>query len=108
MKTIGVRALRENPGVLSQCAAKGEYVLVTNRNDPMSLSVPFDDELVRSGVHVNIAVKLYDEELLSLAKAAKLARMPVETFLNTLANLGIVVVDQTRQELESDLKNIDE
>ena len=48
MKTIGVRALRENPGVLSQSAAAGEFVLLTNRNDPISLSVPFDEELLRT------------------------------------------------------------
>ena len=73
MKAIGVRALRENPGVLSQSAAAGEFVLVMNRNDPVSLSVPFDEDLLRSGVHVNVALKLYEEGLLTLPKAAKLA-----------------------------------
>lgn len=108
MKTIGVRALRENPGVLSQSAAVGEYVLVTNRNHPISLSIPFDDDLIRLGVHINIAVKFYEDGVLTLAKASKLAKMPVEMFINKLANLGVIVFDQTVEELESDLKNIDE
>ncbi len=108
MKTIGVRALRENPGVLSQCAAKGEFVLVTNRNDPVSLSVPFTDELLNAGVHTSVAVKLYEDGVLTLSKAAALARMPVETFLTKLARLGVVVVDQSAEELDADLKAIDE
>ena len=53
MKTVGVRALRENPGILSQAARDGDMVLVTNRSAPISLSVPFDDDLLKSGVHVN-------------------------------------------------------
>ena len=81
MKTVGVRALRENPGVLSQSAAKGEFVLVTNRNNPISLSVPFDEELLKSGVHVNMAAKLYEEGVLTLTKSATLAKMSVESFL---------------------------
>ncbi|MEJ2416817.1 MAG: UPF0175 family protein [Exilibacterium sp.] len=103
MKTIGVRALRENPGVLSRCAAKGEYVLVTNRNNPVSLAVPFTDELLNAGVHINMAVKLYEDGIITLTKAATLGRVPVETFLQKLAMLGIVVVDQSAGELDADL-----
>ncbi len=106
MKTIGVRALRENPGVLSQCAQAGELILVTNRNNPISLSVPFTDDLLQSGVGVSIAVKLFEEGVLTLPKSAKFAKMSTEEFLLKLAALGIVVVDQTAKELESDLEAI--
>lgn len=103
MKTIGVRALRENPGVLSKCAASGEFVLVTNRNDPISLSVPFNDDLIQAGVHISVAVKLYEDGVLTLAKAAALAKMTVEAFMKKLAHLGVVVVDQSPEELDTDL-----
>ena len=108
MKTIGVRAIRENPGVLSQSAAKGEYVLVTNRNDPVSLSVPFDDDLLDSGVHINVAIRLYEDGLLTLPKAAKLAKLPIEVFMNKLSSMGVVVVDQSAEELQSDLAALDD
>jgi predicted HTH domain antitoxin len=107
MRTIGVRSLRENPGVLSKSAANGEYVLITNHNNPVSLSIPFDDALFRTGVNINIAIKLYEEGLLTIVKASKLAQMSVEAFLGQLSNLGVVVVDQTEDELASDLKNIE-
>lgn len=108
MKTIGVRAIRENPGVLSQSAAEGEYVLVTNRNDPVSLSVPFDDDLLDSGVHINVAIRLYEDDLLTLPKAAKLAKLPIEVFMNKLSSMGVVVVDQSAEELQSDLAALDD
>ena len=103
MKTVGVRALRENPRVLSQSAAKGEFVLLTNRNDPISLAVPFDYHLLKSGVHINLAVILYEQNVLPLTKAAALAKLPVEEFLALLAAANVVVVDQSPEELQSDL-----
>ena len=106
MKTIGVRALRENPGVLSQCAEAGELILVTNRNNPISLSVPFSDDLLQSGIGVSMAVKLFEEGVLTLPKAAKFAKMSIEEFLLKLSALGVIVVDQTTKELESDLEAI--
>ena len=108
MKTVGIRALRENPGVLSQSAAAGEFVLVTNRNDPIALAIPFSDELLRAGVHVDLAVKLFEEGVVSLVKAARLAKMPVEDFMNALASLGVAVVDQSSEELNSDIAALDD
>jgi len=106
MKTIGVRALRENPGVLSQCAEAGELILVTNRNNPISLSVPFTDDLLQFGIRTSMAVKLYQEGVLTLSKSAKFANISIEDFLQKLAVIGVVVVDQTPEELESDLEAI--
>ena len=106
MKTIGVRALRENPSVLSQSAEAGEYVVVTNRHSPISIAIPFSDELLEMGLHVNMAIKFYEEGLLSLGKSAQLAKMSVESFLEHLSNLGIAVVDQTSEELLEDLDEI--
>lgn len=106
MKTVGVRALRENPGILNQCADNGEYVLLTNRNQPMSLSVPFNRELIENGVHVSMAVGLFEQGLVTLVKAAKIAGMGAEEFLEHLALFGIVVVEQTPEELAEDLETL--
>ncbi len=108
MKTIGVRALRENPGVLSQAAADGEFVVITNRNKPSSISVPFDDVLLESGIHVSLAISAFETGVLPLVKAARLAKMPVESFLEKLALLGIDVVDQSTAELDADLAALDD
>lgn len=106
MKTLGVRALRENPGVLNQSAQSGEVVLLTNRSEPMSLSVPFDDYLLEQGIHIDIAVKLFEDGVLTLAKASKVAKMPLASFMEKLAELDVVVVDQTREELLEDLEGL--
>ena len=108
MKTVGVRALRENPGVLNKSAQSGEVVLLTNRSEPMSLSVPFDDYLLEEGVHVDIAVKLFEDGVLTLAKASKVAKMSMAAFMEKLAALDVVVVDQSKEELLEDLEGLGE
>ena len=108
MKSIGVRALRENPGILSQSAADGELVVITNRNKPSSISVPFDDVLLESGIHVSLAISAFKTGVLTLVKSARLAKMPVESFLEKLSLLGIEVVDQSATELDADLAALDD
>ncbi|MCV6615598.1 MAG: UPF0175 family protein [Cellvibrionaceae bacterium] len=108
MKTIGVRALRENPGVLSQSAAAGEFVLLTSHSKPISLALPFDEELLKCGVHISLALKLYQEGTMTLSKAATLAKLPIEDFLEHIASLDIAVADQSASELAADLGALDE
>ena len=55
-----------------------------------------------------MAIKLYEDGIVGLVKAAHIAKMPVESFLNKLALLDIDTVDLTDDELDYDLKALDE
>lgn len=74
----------------------------------MSLSVPFDKALLQSGVHISLALKLYEDGVLTLVKAATLAQLSTENFMEKLASYGVVVVDQSEEELAADLNVFDE
>ncbi|MDP8034577.1 UPF0175 family protein [Pasteurella atlantica] len=106
MKTVGIRSLRENPSILNQCASLGEYVLLTNRNQPMSLSIPFTQGLLDNGVHISMAVSLFEQGQITLTKAAKIAKMSVQDFLLCLNDCGVTVVEQSQEELQNDLKTL--
>lgn len=103
MKNIGVHELRRHPEIVSKSAASGELLLVTEHSLPVSVSVPFSDELLQSGIHINLALKLFDEGALSLVKAAKLAKMNVESFMELLSTFDISVVDYDVKDLEDEL-----
>lgn len=103
MKIVGVRALRENPGVISESAKNGELLLVTNRSSPVSIAVPFGEALLQSGVHVNVAIKLFEDGALSLVKSAALARMSTESFMELLAALEVPAVKYDVSELDSEM-----
>lgn len=107
MQTVGIRALRTNPGLLSNNAKKGVLTLVTNHSIPVSLSIPFDSTLLVLGVHILLAIKLFEEGILTLPRAAKLANLSTEVFLSKLAVLGVIVVDQSSKELDAELKYLE-
>ncbi|MCJ8315065.1 MAG: UPF0175 family protein [Saccharospirillaceae bacterium] len=103
MHMVGIRSLRENPGIISKYASAGELALITNRSKPISLTVPFTDALLTQGVSLNLAIKLFEDENITLLKASKIAGVPVETFIDALSLLGVVAVDYDVDELNAEL-----
>jgi prevent-host-death family protein len=103
MDTFTVRDLRERTGDLIRDAVEGKLSMVTRHGKPVFVAVPFDEALLRSGVHVVMAVKLFDEGHISLGKAARLADMSVAEFMEHLASLNIPVARPEPEELEQEL-----
>ena len=103
METFTVRDLRERTGDLIRGAEEGKLSVVTKHGAPVFVAVPFDEILLREGLSIALAVHLFDEEQISLGKAALLARMSREEFTKHLARLGIPVIRTTVSELEGDL-----
>ena len=89
MKTFSVRDLREHTGALIHCAEAGKMSLITKHGRPVFLTIPFTDELIEFGLRPALAVHLYKEGVLTLAKAAKLSGESLEGFIATLSKLGI-------------------
>jgi len=76
---------------------------ITKRGEPILVALPFTDELLDSGVKVALAEYLFKEGILSLGRAAKIARMPYVLFSEHLSRRGIPVVDYPPEELEDEL-----
>ena len=80
MKTIGVSALRPK----SRAAESIPLQRVNMFWLPIGVRPfrwrSFNADLLQAGVHVSLAIRLFEDGTLSLAKAAKLAKMPVESF----------------------------
>jgi predicted HTH domain antitoxin len=60
---------------------------VNKHGQGVFVAMPFGEDMVRAGVAP--AVKLFDEEALSLGKAAKLAGVTQSAFVNHLSSLKI-------------------
>jgi len=103
MDTFTIRDLRERTGDLVRDAEAGKLSIITKHGQPVFLAVPFDESLLREGVRVALAVKLFDDEVVSLGKAAKLAGMPQSEFIDHLGALKIPVVRYGKEELEREL-----
>ncbi len=108
MDTFTVRDLREHTGTLIHDAEQGKLSLITKHGRPVFLAVPFTSELINFGLRTALAIKLFQEETITLEKAAKISGLNMETFIEKLGQLGIPAVDYSSDELKQELKNFNE
>ena len=99
METFTIRDLRERTGELVRDAEAGKRSIVTKHGQGVFVVMPFDEATLRAGVRVALAVKLFDEEALSLGKAAKLAGVSQSEFINHLGALKIPLARYGAEEL---------
>lgn len=106
MKAVGVRDLKDNPSRALR-AAREQPVLITNRDEPEALLISVR-ELGPDApdVHLALARVLYEEGALSLGRAARLAAVPMEPFIEYLASRDISIFRQTPAEFEGDLETV--
>ena len=101
---FSARDLRNRSGELLKDAEAGQVSIITKHGKPAILAVPFDNNLLESGLHRSMALRLFSQQQVSLAQAAKLAKMDIEGFLELLGQAGIDAVDYPADELEDDLE----
>ncbi|MCW5704592.1 MAG: type II toxin-antitoxin system prevent-host-death family antitoxin [Bradyrhizobium sp.] len=103
METFSIRDLRERSGELVRQAEAGHLSIVAKHGRPLFVAVPLDEHLLREGVAVAIAISLFAEKAVSLGKAARLAGLPVESFIAHLGARGIPAVDYPAEEVGEEL-----
>ena len=106
MQSFTIRDIRERSGDLIRNAEAGKLSVITKAGLPVFVAVPFDEVLLKEGVRVALAVKLYDEGVVSLGKAAKLAGMSLSEYINHLGSLQIPVVRYGGTDLEAELAGL--
>ncbi|WP_448215757.1 UPF0175 family protein [Endozoicomonas sp. 2B-B] len=70
------------------------------------LGIPFADQMLEQGVAINLAIHLFRNDVVTLAKGARIARVPLDDFIQMLGTQGIPVVDHDPADLDSDLENL--
>lgn len=98
-----VRDLRLRTGELLRGAEAGRLALITKHGKPAFLAVPFNERLLSLGIHRALALNLVESGQTSVARAAKLADLPLEAFLELLGEQGIAAVDYPPEELDEEL-----
>ena len=98
--------LRERTGDLVKNAEEGKLAVVAKHGHRLFVAVPLDEQLLRSGVHVELAVKLFQDGTLSLGKAAKLAGLSYEAMVEQLASMGVPTVDYPPEDLDAEVAAI--
>jgi prevent-host-death family protein len=103
METFSIRDLRERTGDLVRNAEEGHLALISKHGHPLFVAVPLDEHLLESGVTIALACRLFAEHALSLSKAAGLANLSPQAFIEHLGAMGIPAVTYDPAELDSEL-----
>lgn len=103
MNLLDIGQFREQSDELRRLSNAGQLALITDQEGPICLAVPFDDLLLKCDLRLNLAVRLFDDELISLGKAAELAGLSLSAFMDHLCSLGIPVARPRPGELEQEL-----
>ena len=101
---FSVRDLRLRSSELVRDAEAGRVSIITKRGRPSALTVPFGRRLLELGVDKDLALTLFEHKLLTMEKAAKLADLPLDEFMDLLAQAGSVAVDYPPAELDDELQ----
>ncbi len=106
MKTFTVRDLRARTGELIGNAEAGQLSVVTKHGRPVFVAAPFDDRLLSEGVHIALAIRLFELGVISLSKAARLASISTEAMIEKLGALRIPIAEHSAEELASELERL--
>ena len=108
METVNVSGLKKNPSEALRKSQK-DLVVVMNRDRPDALMVlASTGALDLAGVRAALATALFRDGNLSLARAARVAQMPLPGFIAHLSRLGIPAVQMSAEETGRDLETLDQ
>ncbi len=106
MESFSVRDLRERTGDLVRNAEAGRLSLVAKHGHPLFVAVPLDEHLLESGITITLACRLFAERALSLGKAARLAGLSPQSFIEQIGSMGIPAVDYDATDLDDELTRL--
>ena len=100
---LSARDLRQRSGKLFKGVEEGRLVLITKHGRPSILAVPFDERLLKLGVHRALALHLFERNHTTLTQAANVAGVSLEEFMSLLGSAGVPAVDYSSEELDEEV-----
>lgn len=104
MDVFTARDLRTRSSELIRDAEQGQLGMITKRGRPAALTIPFDRRLVELGLAVDLALGLFERKLVTMAKAARIAGMTLDAFMDLLAQTGLTAVDYPVEDLAREME----
>ncbi len=107
MQTFTIRDLRDRTADIVRGAEAGKLSVVTKHGQPVFVAVPFDEAMLQEGVRVSMAVKLFDDDAVTLRQGAKLAGMTLSEFMVECSANNVPVVRYSPEDLEQEMATLD-
>lgn len=92
MHTLTDDELHRQPDRLLDDAQRGEPALVTVNGEPVMMTVPLGRGITSPALLMELAVRLFDSEQISLGLAARIAGVPYADMVDELGRRQVPVV----------------
>ena len=106
MGSISVENFLEHPDKLLSDAQGGEIAVVTEDSEPVFLAMPIGASLDSQRVRLELAVSLFDRELVSIGVAARIAGSTIGEMIDELGRRRIPVARYSEQEFAEEMKHV--
>jgi hypothetical protein len=103
MLTLTDDDLLRAPQTLLDDAHRGHVTLVTTSGQAVMMAVPLEDGAPVPAALLDLAASLYDRELISLGRAARIAGLSYSAMIDELGRRDIATIRLTPAELEREL-----
>lgn len=103
MHTFTVDDFTRQPQRLLAEAKHGEVAIITDGGEAVLLAVPLEHDAPIQTTLIELAAQLYDKELISLERAARIAGLSCSETIDEFGRRGIATIRLTPEELEREL-----
>ena len=109
MRVVSVSGLKSNPSQALRSAKDG-LVVVMNRDQPDAVIIGLQSGKLLSepGARAALATALFRDGGPSLVRSARMAQMPLATFIAHVSRLGIAVVSHDAADVQRDMQTLDQ
>lgn len=103
MHTLTDDELKREPAQLLDDAQRGQVTVVTTDGQAVLMTVPLDNGAPAPGALLDLAATLYDQEQISLGRAAEIAGLAYADMMDELGRRGIATIRLRPGELDREL-----
>jgi predicted HTH domain antitoxin len=103
MLTLTDDDLRRDPQALLDDAHRGQVTLVTTGGQAVMMAVPLVDGAPVPAALLDLAASLYDRELISLGRAARIAGLSYSAMIDELGRRDIATVRYDEKDFAQEL-----
>jgi Uncharacterised protein family (UPF0175) len=103
MHTLTDQEFRQTPQALLDDARRSECTIVTTDGQPILMTVPLANGKPLPAALVDLAAQLYDREMITLERAARIAGLSYSEMIDEMGQRGIDTIRITPTELEREL-----
>lgn len=103
MHTVTDEEVKRDPQTLLDETQRGEITVVTVDGRAVMMALPLVDGVPSEATLLNLAASLYDREMISLGKAARISGLSYSEMIDELGRRDIATIRMGPGELEREL-----